>query len=187
MTQQKNFGVTPEEIVNFILEEMDAGTCPSYYCNLVPSTFDIYLYSDDLERLRPLENRMREEAVNALAEKLSALNKAGEPRIKLPLSGSKKRRKRYETLGEWAVEFHENTDDDARENPLVIHSMFPMAAEPDDRVGTLTERVTKRGSDGQTVTTSTQRTGTLETSRGHEGSSMRTSATRTIPGPILFR
>jgi len=165
MPQQDTARVTPEEIVNFILEEMEAGLCPTYYSNLVPSVYDVYLYIDDHERLRPLEQRMREEAINALSEKLSALNKAAGSKLKLPLGAAKKRAKHYETLGDWSVEFHENADDDARENPLVIHSSFPGSAESEDRAGTLTERVTKRRSDGQTVTTSTQRTGNIETSR----------------------
>jgi FHA domain/Protein of unknown function (DUF3662) len=165
MPQGETVRVTPEEIVNFILEEMQAGLCPTYYSNLVPSVYDIYLYSDDLERLRPLEQRMREEAVNALSEKLSALNRAAEPKLKMPLGASKKRRKRYETLGEWAVEFHENADEDAKDNPLVIHSSFPVSSESEERAGTLTERVSKRRADGQTVTTSTQRTGDVETRR----------------------
>ena len=76
MPQQDSIRITPEEIVNFILEEMEAGIYPSYYSNLVPSVYDIYLYSDDLERLRPLEQRMRDEAVSALSEKVSALNRA---------------------------------------------------------------------------------------------------------------
>lgn len=164
MPQQDLVRVTPEEIVNFILEEMEAGLCPTYYSNLVPSVYDVYLYIDDLERLRPLEQRMREEAVNALSEKLSALNKAAEPKLKIP-GAPKKRKKRYETLGEWSIEFHENADDDARENPLVIHSTFPAAADSEDRAGTLTERITKRRADGQTVTSSTQRTGDVDTRR----------------------
>src|SRR4051794_21031980 len=126
MPQQDQLRITPEEIVHFILEEMEAGMCPTYYSNLVPSVYDIYLNSDDLERLRPLEQRMRDEAVSALSEKLSELNRAAEPKFKIPLGAAKKKRaKRYETLGEWSVEFHENTDDDAHENPLVIHSTFP--------------------------------------------------------------
>ncbi|HTU43469.1 MAG TPA: FHA domain-containing protein [Bryobacteraceae bacterium] len=164
MPQQDLVRVTPEEIVNFILEEMEAGLCPTYYSNLVPSVYDVYLYIDDLERLRPLEQRMREEAVNALSEKLSALNKAAEPKLKIP-GAPKKRKKRYETLGEWSIEFHENADDDARENPLVIHSAFPPNADSEDRAGTLTERITKRRADGQTVTSATQRTGDVDTRR----------------------
>lgn len=157
--------VTPEDIIGLILEEMEAGLCPSYYSNLVPSVYDVYLYADDRERLRPLETRMRDEAVRALEEKLRKLNRSAEPRLRLPLGASKERAKKYEALGEWSVEFHENTDDDARDNPLVIHSTFPSAAMPDERAGTLTERITKRTSDGQTTTTATQRSGTLDPKR----------------------
>ncbi|MGI9075370.1 MAG: FHA domain-containing protein [Bryobacteraceae bacterium] len=165
MPQQDTVRVTPEAIISFILEEMEAGLCPSYYSNLVPSVYDVYLYGEDLERLRPLEQRMREEAVGALGEKLAALNKAAARKPKLALTGSKKGAKRYETLGEWAVAFYENTDDDARENPLVIHSTFPLNAQAEDRVGTLTERVSKRRADGQTLTTSTERSGDIDTRR----------------------
>jgi hypothetical protein len=155
--------VTPKEIIDFLLEEMEQGICPSYYSNLVPNVFDVYVYVDDLEKLRPLEKRMREETETALEEKLSSLNKAAEPKLKLPLS-AKKRINRYETLGEWSVQFHENTEDDARDNPLIIHSTFPIT-QSEDRAGTLTERVSKRRSDGQTVTTSTQRSGNIDTRR----------------------
>lgn len=165
MTEQETVRVTPEEIIHFLLDEMEAGMCPSYYSNLVPSIYDVYLYTDDLERLRPLEQRTREEAMKALGEKLAALNRIGEPKLKLSLAGGKKKRKQYESLGEWSVEFHENTDDDARDHPLVIHSTFPVTNETEDQVGTLTERVSKRRSDGQTITTSTQRTGNLDTHR----------------------
>jgi len=41
--------------------------------------------------------------------------------------------------------------------------MFPAGAEAEDRVGTLTERVSRRRSDGQTLTASTQRTANLDT------------------------
>src|SRR5438132_986096 len=94
--------VTPKEIIDFLLEEMEQGICPSFYSNLVPNVFDVYVYVDDLERLQPLQKRMREEAVTALEEKLGSLNKAAEPKLKLPLS-AKKRINRYETLGEWSV------------------------------------------------------------------------------------
>jgi pSer/pThr/pTyr-binding forkhead associated (FHA) protein len=91
------------------------------------------------------------------------LNRAAVPKLKLSLGAAKKTRaKRYETLGDWSVEFHENTDDDAAENPLVIHSTFPLTTDVEDRVGTLTERVTSRKSNGQIVTTSTQRTGNVD-------------------------
>jgi len=163
--EQQTVLVTPEEIIHLILEEMESGMCPSFYSNLVPSTFAVFLYSEDLDRLRPIEQRMRDEAIRALGEKLAKLNKAGGSKLKIPLVTDKKPRKRYEALGEWSVEFHENTDDDARDTPLVIHSTFPFTSGSDDRVGTLTERITKRRPDGQTTSTSTQRMGPVDTRR----------------------
>jgi pSer/pThr/pTyr-binding forkhead associated (FHA) protein len=165
MPDQQTVQVTPEEIIHLILEEMEEGTCPSFYSNLVPSIFDIYLYIDDLERLRPLESRMRDEAVRALNERVTELNKAGQPKLKLPLAATKRRGKRYETLGDWSIQFHENTEDDAHDVPLVIHSTFPVPSGSDDRVGTLTERVTRRRSDGDSTTTATLRTGNVDTTR----------------------
>ena len=164
MVREKPVQVTPEDIVHLILEEMQAGVCPGFYSNLVPNIYHVYLYIDDWERLRSLEPRIREEAVTALGERMAALNKANRPRLKLPLASGKKT-KRYESLGDWSIEFLENTEDDARESPLAIHSAFPLAAGPDDRVGTLTERVTKRRTDGQTVTTATTRSVNVETVR----------------------
>lgn len=163
MPQEQAVRVTPEEIVEFVLQEMQQGICPTYYSNVVPSIYDIYLNAEDLERLRPLAQRMREEIAMALGENLLMLNRAAEPKLKLPFKAKNKRIKGYETLGEWSIDFHENTDDDASENPLVIHSTFPASAEEEDRAGMLTERVSKRRNDGQTLTTSTQRTANLET------------------------
>src|SRR5260370_31814465 len=158
--------VTPEEIITLILEEMSAGLAPSYYSNLVPSVYHVYLYAEDLERLRPVEQRIRDEAARALGEELSRLNKTGGPLLKIPLLAEPKKIKRYEALGDWSIEFHENTDNDARDNPLVIHSSFPVLEPSDDRAGTLTERVTRRAADGQTSsTTTTTRSGSVDTRR----------------------
>ncbi len=158
--------ITPKDIVDFLLDEMEQGICPSFYSNLVPSVFDIYLHADDYERLRPLFSRVKKEASAALEEKLRAMNKAAQPKLRLPGVAAKPTKPKFETLGDWTVDVHENMDDDAPEHPLVIHSTFPAAAgEPDDRVGTLTERVTKRTATGETSTTATMRSGPMETNR----------------------
>jgi len=173
--QQGVVQITPEEIIHLILEEMEAGLCPSFYSNLVPSVYNVYLYVDDLERLRPLESRIRDEAVRALGEKLTELNGAGVGRLgtllgaKKNLLGVKKKSKRFETLGDWTISIHENTDEDARDNPLAIHSMFPVNIASEERAGTLTERITKRRGDGLTTststTTATERSGIVDTRR----------------------
>lgn len=147
-----NAPVTPEEIVQLILEEMRAEIAPLYYSNLVRSVYHVHLAPDDLDRLRPVLSRIRDEAVRALNEELVKLNRSREPAIRLPLVKEKKK-KRYEAMGEWIVEFHENTDDDARENPLIIQSAFALPKTDDEAAGMLTERITRRAADGQTTST----------------------------------
>lgn len=144
--------VTPEEIIDLILAEMQAEIAPFKYSNVVRSVYHVYLDSESFERLRPLQCRIREEAVRALNDELSRLNKGG-GRIRLPLLEPKKTPRRHEALADWVVEFHENSDDDARENPLIIHSDFAPLQAAEERAGTLTERITRRRPDGETTTT----------------------------------
>ena len=144
--------VTPEEIVYLILEEMRAEVAPLFYTNLVRSVFHVYLAPSELERLRAVLPRLREEAVRALNEELVKLNHGTRPKLRIPLLNEPRRRKPYEAMGEWLVEFHENTDDDAEENPLIVQSLFAMPAETEERAGTMTERITRRGADGRTAT-----------------------------------
>jgi hypothetical protein len=145
--------VTPEEIIDLILEEMRAEMAPSYYSVLVRSVYDVYLHIHELERLRPALDHIRGEAIRALNDELVKLNKT--KKLKFPfLEAAPAKPKRYQTLGDWIIEFHENTDDDAGENPLIIHSAFALPTASDDRAGTLTERVTKRNPEGRTSTMS---------------------------------
>ena len=76
--------ITPEDIISLILDEMQAASAPSHYSHLVPNVFDVYLYAEDLDRLRPLIGRMRDEATRALSSKIAELNKSAAG-LKLPL------------------------------------------------------------------------------------------------------
>ncbi|MDQ6706865.1 MAG: FHA domain-containing protein [Acidobacteriota bacterium] len=156
--------VTPKEIIDLILEEMRAEIAPLYFTNLVRSVYDVYLSAEDLERLRPVRQRIREEAVRALNDELSRLNRSRQTRINLPLLKDTSKKARYEAMGEWVVEFHENTDDDAKENPLIVHSAFALPQAEENRAGTLTERITKKQVDGRLSTTH-RAGGVSETSR----------------------
>ncbi len=158
--------VTPKEIIDLILEEMRSEIAPLYYTNLVRSVYDVYLNPDDLERLRPVQERIRDEAIRALNDELAKLNKNRRSKIKLPLLRvlrDNRKKAVYEALGDWVVELHENTDDDAKQNPLIVHSAFAMPNTADDRAGTLTQRITKRQLDGHLSTT--HRAGGSETRR----------------------
>jgi pSer/pThr/pTyr-binding forkhead associated (FHA) protein len=146
--------VSPAEIIELMLEEFHAEILEMRYSNLVRSIFHVYLSSKDMRRLGPVLERTKAEANRALNEALATLNK----KKKLRLPGISEQPKRYEAIGDgWKIEFHENTDDDADENPLIIQSEFgaphKSSREADDRIGTETVRITKRQVSGLTTTT----------------------------------
>ncbi len=146
--------VTPAEIIDLILIEFRAEILEMRYSNLVRSVFQVYLGGRDLKRLGPVLERTKMEAQRALNEELAQLNKR-----KLRIPGFPQNQKRYEVIGEgWSIDFHENTDDDADENPLIVQSEFapvPDAGEglEDERVGTDTVRITRKRASGLTQTT----------------------------------
>jgi FHA domain len=145
--------VTPAEIIDLMLEEFRAEILELRYSFVVRSVFLVYLSGRDLKRLGPVLELTKTQAIRALNEALGALNKK-----KLRIPGIASQQKRYEMIGDgWVVEFHENTDDDAEQNPLIIQSEFaPRQAidrERDDRIGTETVRITKRAASGLTTTT----------------------------------
>ena len=147
--------VTPAEIIDLILIEFRAEILEMRYSNLVRSVFQVYLGGRDLKRLGPVLERTKSEAQRALNEELALLNKR-----KLRIPGFPQNQKRYEVVGEgWVIDFHENTDDDVDENPLIVQSEFappPSSTsidDPDERVGTDTVRITRKQVSGLTQTT----------------------------------
>lgn len=151
----ENPPVTPAEIIDLILEEMRAEILDMRYSNLVRSVYHVYLNGREMRRLGPVMQRTKVEATRALNEELASLNKR-----KMRLPGFAANHKRYEAIGDgWVIEFHENTDDDAEQNPLIVQSEFAPPPRPatdtetDDRVGTDTVRITRRQISGLTTTT----------------------------------
>jgi hypothetical protein len=145
--------VTPAEIIDLMLEEFRAEILELRYSYVVRSVFLVYLSGREMKRLAPVLELTKTQAIRALNEALGNLNKK-----KLRIPGLAPNQKRYEMIGDgWVVEFHENTDDDADENPLIIQSEFaPREAldrDKDDRIGTETVRITKRAVSGLTTTT----------------------------------
>jgi hypothetical protein len=148
--------VTPAEIIELMLEEFHAEILEMRYSHVVRSVFHVYLSGRDLRRLGPVLERTKTEGIRALNEALATLNKK-----KLRIPGFPSQAKRYEAIGDgWIIEFHENTDDDADENPLIIQSEFSQTEktnrDADDRIGTETVRITKRQAGGGVTTTTTE-------------------------------
>jgi hypothetical protein len=137
MPRDRNARVTPEEIVGLILDEMQRSITPSWYTDYVNCIYRVYLYREDLDQLAGLQSRIREQASRALDEELAKLNK---PVRSLPLVRAP-RKKRYEPLGNWSIEFLENSDDDAASNRVIVKSAAPPTPSSEFLEGPPTVRV----------------------------------------------
>jgi hypothetical protein len=134
--------VTPQEIISAILIEFEQSVLPSYFKNYAKNKFRVYLYREDYEKLQHLFEKMRAEAVDALQERMNALNRR--PGSGGVLSfGKKNNSKRYESTGSWTIEFLQNEDDDAGSERLIVESWDAIAPDTSTLQGERTVRVGK--------------------------------------------
>jgi len=133
---------TAREIILEIVRNMREGLEPLAYSTLPPSLYHVYLYPDDLERLRGVLPRIIDEARQALDTELESLNRAslGE-RIKL---ARRSLPKVAAPEGAWQIQFLENTDDDAQPGDIVIDSELALPAKPELGSGSMTKRIATR-------------------------------------------
>lgn len=133
---------TAREIILEIVRNMREGLEPLAYSTLPPSLYHVYLYPDDLERLRGILPRVIEEAGQALDTALESLNRASLaervklarrslPKVSAPESG-------------WQIQFLENTDDDAQPGDIVISSELALPAKTELGSGSMTKRIATR-------------------------------------------
>ena len=162
MAEQK--AVTPEEIIDLIVDEMDAQQAPSRFSILVRNAFHVRLEETHYERLKPVQGRIRNEAIRALNEELALRNKGGRG-FRIPGIDPAPDKRRWETLADWRIDFSINTDDEAAAVPLIVHADFHAADESDDRLGDRTERVSRRAADGTVSTTTAPAGGRQSTGR----------------------
>lgn len=138
--------VTPEEIIDLLVEEMEAGSAPSRYSVLVRSVYHVFLHPDDYERLRLVFPDIEREAVRALSERLEFLNR--KPVLAF-LSNDNRKTWRRVGAGGWRVLFYENRDPEAEQNPLIVKSLFDEPHPMEERAGIATERTARRSASGQ--------------------------------------
>ena len=133
---------TAREIILEIVRNMREGLEPLAYSTLPPSLYHVYLYPDDLERLRGILPRVIEEAGQALDTALESLNRAslGE-RVKL---ARRSLPKVSAPEGGWRIQFLENTDDDAQPGDIVISSELALPAKTELGSGSMTKRIATR-------------------------------------------
>lgn len=121
---------------------MREGLEPLHYSTLPPAIFHVYLYPDDLDRLRPIAPRIVEEARRALDAEVENLNRASlgerlrlmkrsEPKIVVPDGG-------------WQIHLLENTEEETQPGDIVINSELALPGKSDLGAGSMTKRIATR-------------------------------------------
>ncbi|MBL8177165.1 MAG: FHA domain-containing protein [Bryobacterales bacterium] len=161
---EQHLPVTPEEIIDTILDELEAETAPSRYSVFVRSVFHIFLHPADFAALRPAFAMVEQEARRALNERLAQLNKRSV--LDVFAAAANQVRKNYRRIGsgDWKIYFYENHDAEAEENPLIVKSLFDEPKAVEERIGAATERTVRRSAGGGKQTTSNA-AGAAETQR----------------------
>src|SRR5579872_5522464 len=138
---------TAREIILEIVRNMREGLEPLHYSTLAPSVYHVYIYADDMERLRGIVPRIMDEARRALDAELESLNRASlgerlkvarrsDPRITPPEGG-------------WQIRILENTDDEVSPGDIVIYSELALPAKAELGAGSMTKRIATRRMGGE--------------------------------------
>lgn len=151
---EQHLPVTPEEIIDTVLDELEAETAPSRYSVFVRSVFHIFLHPADFAALRPTFGFVEQEARRALNERLAQLNKRSMLDVFAAAANNHRRNYRRIGNGDWKIYFYENHDSEAEENPLIVKSLFDEPRAVEERVGAATERTVRRSAAGTRQTTS---------------------------------
>ena len=135
-----------KDIILAILDNMEESCEPLLYNTLVPSRYDVYLHRDDYDRLASIFARVRAESIQALNERLAALNRKG-----LPLLPGMKAKARYEAAEkEWSVKFHVDENEELVPGDILIDSRLSLPEPVDYGAGTRTQRSSTVRSGGET-------------------------------------
>jgi hypothetical protein len=150
MTQTAANQITGDDIISELIRNADAGWFKVRYTILVPCIFNVYLHPRDYELIQPIAELIRDEAVRALKEHLSGLNK---PRTARPFG------KRFGSAGEprpeykilekqWVVQFHGDQEERLRPGEIEIYSELGSARPKDFGAGAMTTFITRNPAGG---------------------------------------
>jgi hypothetical protein len=137
--------MTGDDIISELIRNADAGWFKVRYTILVPCIFNVYLHPRDYELIQPVADLIREEAVRALKEHLSDLNK---PRTARPF-GKRVRsagepRPEYKILEkQWVIQFHSDQEERLRPAEIEIYSELGSARPKDFGAGAMTTFITR--------------------------------------------
>ena len=137
--------ITGDDIISELIRNADAGWFKVRYTILVPCIFNVYLHSRDYELIQPIADLIREEAVLALKEHLSDLNK---PRTARPfvkrIGSAGGPRPEYKILEkQWMIQFHADQEERLRPGEIEIYSELGSARPKDFGAGAMTTFITR--------------------------------------------
>ena len=159
MTKSVASQITGDDIISELIRNADAGAFKVRYTILVPCIFNVYLHPRDYELIQPTAELIQEEAVRALKEHLSDLNK---PRTARPfgkrLGSVGEPRPEYKILEkQWMIQFHGDQEERLRSGEIEIYSELGSARPKDFGAGAMTTFITRhRAGDAVTVAGSSE-------------------------------
>jgi hypothetical protein len=161
MTQTVANQITGDDIISELIRNADAGWFKVRYTILVPCIFNVYLHLRDYDLIQPIADLIREEAVRALREHLSGLNKPRNPRPFGKRFGSAgEPRPEYKILEkQWVVQFHGDQEERLRPGEIEIYSELGSARPKDFGAGAMTTFITRHNA-GDPVTAAADHEGT---------------------------
>jgi hypothetical protein len=137
--------ITGDDIISELIRNADAGRFKVRYTILVPCIFNVYLHPRDYELIQPIAELIREEAVRALKERLSDLNKSRTARPfgkRFGLAGEP--RPEYKILEKhWVIQFHGDQEERLRPGEIEIYSELGSARPKDFGAGAMTTFITR--------------------------------------------
>jgi FHA domain len=137
--------ITGDDIISELIRNADAGWFKVRYTILVPCIFNVYLHPRDYEIIQPIAELIREEAVRALGEHLSDLNKPRTPRPFGKRFGSAgEPRPEYKILEkQWVIQFHGDQEERLRPDEIEIYSELGSARPKEFGAGAMTTFITR--------------------------------------------
>ena len=153
--------ITGDDIISELIRNADAGWFKVRYTVLVPCIFNVYLHLRDYDLIQPIADLIREEALRALKEHLSALNKPRNPRLfGKRLASAGEPRPEYKILEkQWVVQFHGDQEERLRPGEIEIYSELGSARPKDFGAGAMTTFITRHNA-GDPVTAAADHEGT---------------------------
>lgn len=161
--------VTGEEIIEQLLANLDASQEPLRYSVLFPGVFDVYLHTQDYERLSGIFANIKAEAARALEERLTALASPTSKSGFFSLRTSTPTKEVINAAGGWYITFFVNGDADVKPGDILIDSRLTLPQTQALEGGSLTRRLSTLRRDGATSVVGDERATSKSTPRAASG------------------